>query len=150
MRTYHTGATRKRILPIRLFPLGNPSAELSTYIGADGPGPEGPAGLQVGKGVDITYHPPASSATQRTKSAGKILSLHPTHSSVGLGLVRLEFAERSWWSTPLRSGATVQDWQDNEGGRLSASVGGADWGVFVGQGEAYSAALVDAEKREKQ
>lgn len=142
MRTYHTGATRKRILPIRLFPLDQPSSILDHYTGPTAETTQpGPPGLKVGNGVDITYHPPASSATQRTKAAGKILSLHPTISSVGLGLVRLEFAERAWWSAPLKTGATVQDWVEGESGRLSASIGGTDWGVFVGKGEAYQAAV---------
>lgn len=142
VRTYHTGATRKRILPIRLFPLDQPSLVLDQIISANASTDQpGPAGLKVGNGVDITYHPSASSATQRTKAAGKILSLHPTASSVGLGLVRLEFAERAWWSAPPERGATVQDWAEGETGRLSASIGGTEWGVYVGKGEAYQAAL---------
>lgn len=140
VRTYHTGATRKRVLPIRLFPLSDPNASVDQYT-APNTLLEGPSGSKVGNGVDITYHPSKSSASQRPKSAGKILSLHSTVSSVGLGLVRLEFAERTWWSESIRAGATVQDYLDNEGGKLSASIGGNDWGVYVGKGEAYSAAL---------
>lgn len=140
VRTYHTGATRKRVLPIRLFPLSDPNASVDQYTSLSTL-QVGPSGLKVGNGVDITYHPSKSSASQRPKSAGKILSLHPTVSSVGLGLVRLEFAERTWWAPSVRVGATVQDYLDNEGGRLSASIGGDDWGVYVDKGEAYSAAL---------
>lgn len=114
---------------------------------------DGPAGLKVGNGVEITYSPSKSSASQRPKSAGKIVSLHPTISSVGLGLVRLEFAERTWWSPAMKAGAgveaTVQDYIDGEGGRLSANVGGADWGVYVGKGEAYGAASASSQDSDR-
>lgn len=146
VRTYHTGATRKRILPIRLFPLDTPSAQLSTLISPE-PSSTGPPGLDAGKGVDIMFHPGPGSATRRSKSAGRILSTHPTSSSVGLGLVRLEFAERTWWSSPLQQRATIPDWAEGSNGRLSASIGGTEWGVYVGQGEAYGAALRDQEAR---
>ena len=149
VRTYHTGATRKRILPIRLFPLSEPATPLDQCILPTKLDHDGPAGLKVGNGVDIIYHPSKTSASQRPKSAGKILSLHPTVSSVGLGLVRLEFADRAWWSAPLRAGATVQDYMNSEGGRLSASIGGTDWGVHVGKGEAYGAALESSNETDK-
>ena len=139
VRTYHTGATRKRVLPIRLFPLSNPTASLDQYTSPTSL-QEVPSGSKTGTRLDVTYHPSKSSASQRPKSAGKILTLYPTVSSVGLGLVRLEFAERTWWTAPLREGATVQDYMDGETGRLSASIGGEEWGVYVGKGEAFAAA----------
>ena len=60
MRTYHTGATRKRILPVLVD---------------DG---------LLGTG-DITYHPPASAASQKSRPAGKVLSVHES-GRVGLGV----------------------------------------------------------------
>lgn len=148
VRTYHTGATRKRVLPIRLFPLSDPTASLAQFTSPTSL-LEGPSGSKVGNGADVTFHPSKSSASQRPKSAGKILSLHPAVSSVGLGLVRLEFAERTWWSAPLREGATVQDYLDGEAGRLSASIGGTEWGVYVGKGEAYAAALAASQELDR-
>jgi hypothetical protein len=135
------------VLPIRLFPLDSPSSPLNRYLPPSDPTQTGPPGPEVGKGVDITYHPPSDSASQRTKSAGKILGLHATYPSVGLGLVRLEFAERTWWSAPLLQGTTVEDWANGKSGRLTTTIGGADWGVHVGQGEAYGAAMKDQEAR---
>jgi hypothetical protein len=120
---------------------------LHQYLPPSDPTQAGPPGPDVGRGVEISYHPPTSSASQRAKSAGKILALHGTYPSVGLGLVRLEFAERTWWSSPLAQGATVEDWANGKSGRLSATIGGADWGVYVGQGEAYGAAMRDQEAR---
>lgn len=73
------------------------------------------------------------------------MSLHPAAATVGLGLVRLEFADRAWWAKPPATGATVQDYLQSEQGRLSANVGGTEWGVFVGKGEAYAAACKSAE-----
>ena len=78
MRTYHTGATRKRILPIDLD-LGDASA----------PPP----------GSDITFHPAPSSASKKPKSAGKLLSTLPNNPSQGFALVRLEMAERACWNS---------------------------------------------------
>lgn len=66
---------------------------------------------------------------------------------MGLGLVRLEFAERTWWSAPFQESATVADWVNSKTGRLSATIGGAEWGVYVGQGEAYGAAVKDQESK---
>jgi len=105
VRTYHTGATRKRILPIRLRSL--PPATLAS-------------------GLDITYHPPSSSASRKPKSAGRLLSLHPAVTNVGLGLVRLEMAERSCWQT-------------DDPGRLTVKIDGEEYDVDVGKGEAFGA-----------
>lgn len=105
VRTYHTGATRKRILPIRL---------------------QTPPPAALGSGLDITYHPPSSAASQRPKSAGRLLSLHPAATQVGLGLVRLEMAERSCWQT-------------DDPGRLTVNMDGVEYGVEVGKGEAFGA-----------
>lgn len=102
MRTYHTGATRKRILPVLVD---------------DG---------LLGTG-DITYHPPASAASQKSRPAGKVLSVHES-GRVGLGLVRLEMAERANWITGDR-------------GRLTIEVDGKEQEIHAAKGEAYAAAL---------
>jgi hypothetical protein len=59
---------------------------------------------------------------------------------VGLGLVRLEMVERCWWSGDIAS-RTIGEWLASGMGRLTASVGGVEWGVYVDKGEAYAAAL---------
>lgn len=135
VRTYHTGATRKRILPIRLFPLDHADTPLPSSINPDTPvNPDMPG--------EIMYHPPASSATRKPKSAGRVLTLHDTYGTVGLGLVRLELVDRTWWSQPAIQ--SVGDWLDGEGPRLTTFMGGKEYGVFVGKGEAYAAALENA------
>lgn len=48
----------------------------------------------------------------------------------------------------IRSGMTVEEWSRNAGGgKLSAKVGGEEWGVYVGQGEAYGEALEEMRKQ---
>ncbi|OXH41736.1 mitochondrial protein [Cryptococcus neoformans] len=132
VRTYHTGATRKRILPVRLIPLDQ-SCSISHLLSSS---PRQSLD-EVNMPLDITYHPPSSSATRKPRSAGKILSLH---NAVGLALVRLEMAERCWWSGDiLRS--SVSQWLDSGAGKLTTKVNGKEWGVYVEQGEAYAAAL---------
>lgn len=74
------------------------------------------------------YHPPSTSASKKSKSAGKILSLHPSVRNIGLALVRLEMAERACWTT-------------SERGRLTVDLDGKEYGVEVGKGEALSAAV---------
>lgn len=134
VRTYHTGATRKRILPVRLIPLDQTSSSSISDLLSSSPQQSLD---EVSTPLDITYHPPSSSATRKPRSAGKILSLH---NAVGLALVRLEMAERCWWSGDiLRS--SVSQWLDSGAGRLTTQVNGKEWGVYVGQGEAYAAAL---------
>ena len=117
VRTYHTGATRKRILPIQLFPLEEPcdASEL----------------LSSAMGAEIIFHPSESSESKKPRSAGRILSLHPTESTVGLGLVRLEMADRTNWPE------SIAEWKEPERGRLMTRVAGRNWGIQVGMGEAY-------------
>lgn len=131
VRTYHTGATRKRILPVRLFPLTS-TAPLSSIAASplDGAGPALPI-----PAVDIMYTPPATAASKKARSAGKLLSLHPSASTMGLALVRLEFSERVW----VDMHGTVDSW--GASGTLTADIGGEKWGVYVGHGEAYAEAL---------
>ncbi|KIR51014.1 mitochondrial protein [Cryptococcus gattii Ru294] len=134
VRTYHTGATRKRILPIRLIPLDQSSSSSISDLLSFSPQQ---SLAEVDIPLDITYHPPSTSATRKPRSAGKILSLH---NAVGLALVRLEMAERCWWSGDiLRS--SVSQWLDSGAGKLTTQVNGKEWGVYVEQGEAYAAAL---------
>ncbi|WVF66659.1 hypothetical protein IAT40_001400 [Kwoniella sp. CBS 6097] len=160
VRTYHTGATRKRILPIRLFPLAltagtsslhdlitlsssSVSAQVQVQIPTDALG-----------GLEITYHPPSSSASKKPRSAGKILSLssdsaESSQGSVGLALVRVEMAEKSCWITAPEGqdvlSLTVDQWKagdsGGDNGRLITKIGDVEYGVYVDQGEAYAAAL---------
>lgn len=104
VRTYHTGATRKRILPVRID-----------------------AGGALPAGLDITYHPPPSSPSQKPRSAGKILTLS---GNIGLGLVRIEMAQKSCWGTA-----------QEEAGRLTVCVDGKEHAVDVQKGEAYAASI---------
>ena len=119
MRTYHTGATRKRILPLRLF----------SMAGLETPAP-------IAAGQEIMFHPGPDAATKRPKAAGRVLS---QLGSVGLGLVRLEMADKTWWSRDVRG---MEDW--HRGPRLTVEVGGETYGVHVGHGEAYGAAQAAA------
>lgn len=115
VRTYHTGATRKRILPLRLF----------SMAGLDTP-------ALNGTGQDILFHPGPDATTKRPKAAGRVLS---QINSVGLGLVRLEMVDKSW----QREVRSMEDWHN--GPRLTVEVGGETFGVKVGHGEAYGASL---------
>ena len=142
VRTYHTGATRKRILPIALFPtlegqhhtplselVSNPPFAEATHHGAGAPTES-----------EIRYYPPLDAPSQKPRPAGKIVSLHPSVGHVGLGLVRLEYAERSWWNADI---STLGQWL--QGGRLLAEINGQEVGVYVDKGEAYHAALQNLE-----
>ena len=130
VRTYHTGATRKRILPIRLFPL---DANPPTHPPPPGPLQTPDARPHPTADMDIMYRPPTHSASKKDRSAGRILALHPTVSNVGLGLVRLELAQRACWG----------DGSGEDNGRLTTKLGGREFGVWVGKGEAYGAALTE-------
>jgi hypothetical protein len=88
--------------------------------------------------VDITYTPPPTAASKKSRSAGRILALHPLASNVGLALVRLEFAERVWGHG---LDLTVADYASGLHGTLTAEIDGKQWGVYVGHGEAYASAL---------
>ncbi|WWC97456.1 hypothetical protein V866_004336 [Kwoniella sp. B9012] len=140
VRTYHTGATRKRILPIRLIPLTtntNTNTSLSDFLSTPTQIPIG----QTDEQLEITYTPSSSASSKKPRSAGKILSLHPSSMGVGLGLVRIEFAERSCWST-INLNQSIKDWYENEENhRLTTKIGDQIYGVYVDKGEAYSEAL---------
>ncbi|KAK6904814.1 mitochondrial protein [Kwoniella mangroviensis CBS 8886] len=142
VRTYHTGATRKRILPIRLIPLTtntNPNTSLSDYLSTATP-TQIPIG-QTDEQLEITYTPSSSASSKKPRSAGKILSLHPSSMGVGLGLVRIEFAERSCWSN-INLNQSIKNWYENdENHRLTTKIGDQTYGVYVDKGEAYGEAL---------
>lgn len=124
VRTYHTGATRKRLLPIRLYPLGTSSSPDTTTGAVDSlpPAPklDGPA--------DLKWVPPSDAASQRPKPAGKIMSVLDGEEAggLGMGLVRLEYAERACWGGNI--------------GRLQTEINGEKWMVDVDMGEAYGQA----------
>lgn len=120
VRTYHTGATRKRILPVSLFPLDSSS-------------PPPP----LSSPADLVFTPPTSAASKKARSAGKLLALHG--SGAGLALVRLEWADRVWPDAARERFATTGEWGAE--GTLTAELGGERFGVYVGHGEAYAAAL---------
>lgn len=131
VRTYHTGATRKRILPIRLFPLDSNTTVPDSLNNSEARTP--------GSFGDVIYHPPSTSATRKPKSAGRILSLHDTYGRIGLGLLRLEMVERTWWNTTASS--SVEEWVNGGSARLTTTMDGVEYGVFVGKGEAYAESL---------
>lgn len=123
VRTYHTGATRKRLLPVRLYPTG-PSSAPDSSAAAVASLPRAPS---VDEPVDIKWVPPSGAASQRPKPAGKLMAVHGNEEgALGVGLVRLEFAERACWG--------------GAGGTLTAHVSGQDWLVDVDKGEAYAQA----------
>ncbi|OCF34758.1 mitochondrial protein [Kwoniella heveanensis CBS 569] len=158
VRTYHTGATRKRILPIRLIPLNSSSSNTSNTTLLEhltNPASSFPASSSSGAaipadalgGLELTYHPPSSSASKKPRSAGKLLSLSPS-SNVGLALVRLEMAEKSCWATTGAEAGenvlslSVARWKEGgDFGKLITKIGDVEYGVYVDQGEAYAAAL---------
>ncbi|WWD22769.1 hypothetical protein CI109_107262 [Kwoniella shandongensis] len=149
VRTYHTGATRKRILPIRLLPL-NSSSSSSTPLSSliTSPISTSSSSTPTSLPLEVTYHPPSSSATRKPRSAGKILSLYGN--TVGLALVRLEMVERSWWSGGKCLDSTVGEWTESGVGRLTTQIEGQGWGVFVDKGEAYGAALQYQQEQQQQ
>jgi hypothetical protein len=127
VRTYMRGATHKRILPIRLFSLSDPTSPL----------PPTETTQLTATQVDVSFHPGPESATKRAKSAGKLLCS-------GLALLRVEMAKKACWSGQFR---TVGDWLEGSA-KLTVDVDGVQHGIWVNKGEAYAAAL-EAEKEEQ-
>lgn len=128
VRTYMRGATHKRILPVHLFPLSDLSLPLPPISTTAIPtSPE-----------DISFHPEPDSATKRVKSAGKLLC-------PGLALLRVEMARKACWSG---NWSTVGDWVQGSA-RLTVSIEGVEYGVWVNKGEAYAAALEAAVQEEE-
>ncbi|KAJ9117597.1 hypothetical protein QFC22_004447 [Naganishia vaughanmartiniae] len=142
VRTYHTGNTRKRIAPIRFLPTTStceqsmlpPHGPLkwSDFPTAQNPRPE--------PGQPINYVPPSTSASQKPKPAVKVLSLHPEY-AVGLGMIRLELAERVWGTSAFGEAPKMLG-KDGELGRLvvgdaTAAGGDASWQVWAGRGRAW-------------
>ena len=131
-------------MPLRLFRLDSPGllSSLSTYPSDLPASPLAPGSAE---GAEIIYHPPPGAALKKPRPAGKILSTHAVHTSVGLGLVRVEMADRVWWTPPLDGAVSTSEWAQGARGRLIAEVGGVEMGVYIGQGEAYAASLRAAE-----
>ncbi|WWC85437.1 uncharacterized protein L201_000300 [Kwoniella dendrophila CBS 6074] len=154
VRTYHTGATRKRILSIRLIPLNKGNTLLSEYLATPLDTASSTSGIS-NEQLEITYIPSSTSASKKSRSAGKILSLHNNSSdvnSIGLGLIRIEFAERSCWSSSsplMKEGLTIKDWYENdEISKLTTKIGDQIYGVYVDKGEAFSEALKVLENKD--
>lgn len=121
VRTYHTGATRKRLLPLRLYPVG----ESRAVSGAP----------QLHEPADLKWVPPPGAASQRPKPAGKVLAALADEAgaagaagALGIGLVRLEFAERACWGADARNG------------ELRTTINGEEWLVQADRGEAFGQA----------
>lgn len=138
VRTYHTGNTRKRITPIRFLPSS------STCDPAALP-PHGPvkwSTLQQSTAVPeagqpINYLPPTSAASQKPKAAVKVLSVHPEY-AVGLGMIRLELAERVWGTSAFGEAPKMLG-KDGELGKLvvGSDASSAQWQVWAGRGRAW-------------
>lgn len=132
VRTYHTGATRKRLLPAFLYPLDSSSAIPSSLASSSSPLDTMPLDIPGLKGGaqrgDIMYTPPAGAASKKARSAGKLLSLSAAQPGVGIALIRLEWADRACWA-------------QGERGMLSVDVNGQKYGVYVSKGKSYAAAL---------
>ncbi|GHJ85105.1 hypothetical protein NliqN6_1507 [Naganishia liquefaciens] len=137
VRTYHTGNTRKRIAAIRFLPSSS-TCESSALP------PNGPlkwSDFQNQKpvpeaGQPISYLPPPTSASQKPKSAVKVLSVHPEF-AVGLGMIRLELADRVWGTSAFGEAPKMLG-KDGELGKLVvAGDASADWQVWAGRGRAW-------------
>lgn len=129
VRTYHTGATRKRLLPAYLYLLSEGPGDILAS-GSPSPSPLPLPGLVGGaQRADIMYTPPAGAASKKARSAGKLLALSNASPAVGMALVRLEWADRACWAN------------GGENGTLSVDIGGTQYGVWIGKGEGYAAAL---------
>jgi hypothetical protein len=138
VRTYHTGNTRKRIAPIRFLPS-------SSTCEADALPPQGPvkwSSLPQGApvpvaGQPINYLPPSTSASQKPKAAVKVLSVHPEY-AVGLGMIRLELAERVWGTSAFGEAPKMLG-KDGDLGKLvvGSDAGSAQWQVWAGRGRSW-------------
>lgn len=147
VRTYHTGNTRKRIAPIRFLPSSltcekamlPPNGPLRWADFKDqNPLPEA--------GQAINYIPPPTSASQKPKAAVKVLSLHPEY-AVGLGMIRLELAERVWGTSAFGEAPKMLG-KDGELGRLIVGndAGSGSWQVWAGRGRAWYQPGEDAQQ----
>lgn len=147
VRTYHTGNTRKRIAPIRFLP-SSLTCEKAMLP------PNGPLKWSDFKdqnplpdaGQAINYIPPPTSASQKPKAAVKVLSLHPEY-AVGLGMIRLELAERVWGTSAFGEAPKMLG-KDGELGRLIVGndAGSGSWQVWAGRGRAWYQPGEDAQQ----
>ena len=135
VRTYHTGNTRKRIMPIKFYPpSGTPSAAPRSWsdLPSDATRPQ--------LGDAITFMPPESSASKKPKAGVKVLSVHPDY-AVGLGLVRLELAERVHGLPAFGQAVEAHD-QAKTGSLIvgDAKIGDdvtTNWRVWAGRGRSW-------------
>lgn len=152
VRTYHTGHTRKRIMPIRFLPFATSSSsasyesllppnEPSTWSSLLPSSPSSSTNLIPLPGTPISYLPPSTSSTQKPKSAVKVLSVHPEY-AIGLGLIRMEYVERVWGGV-AEFGTVFQRGKEGygQGGKLVVGKGGAaeevGWNVWAGKGRGW-------------
>ena len=135
VRTYHTGNTRKRIMPLRFdSPSGSPSGAMRRWsdIGSDVQRPQA--------GDAITFVPPESAASKKPKPGVKVLSVHPDY-AVGLGLVRMELVERVH-GLPAFGTQIERDGTEEKGSLVVGSVKLGDdisssWRVLAGRGRGW-------------
>lgn len=137
VRTYHTGQTRKRIMPIRLLPpdeaaSGKASAgSLPSWPAADATTSRPTAGMA------IEYVPAPDAASQKRRPAVRVLSVHPDY-AVGLGLMRIELVERVWGLKPWSAGPEPTAASDDHASSGSLEVKEAPgWKVWAGKGRGW-------------
>jgi len=122
-------------MPIKFYsPSDAPSAAPRSWadLATNAPRP------QIGDA--ITFIPPESSASKKPKAGVKVLSVHPDY-AVGLGLVRLELAERVHGLPAF--GQAVEPHNQAETGSLivgDAKIGDdvtKNWRVWAGRGRSW-------------
>ncbi len=126
VRTYHTGHTRKRIMPLRFLP-GSADGAASTPLPPHVPATWSDLALAApAPGSPITYVPAPDAATQRPKVAVKVLAVHPVH-AIGLGLMRVELVERRWGAAEWGAAVPPELVQMGERGSLRTQEGLEVW-----------------------
>lgn len=129
VRTYHTGQTRKRIMPIRLLSAGTPARDEESL-------PSWPAnGDRPAAGMAIEYVPPQDAPSQKRRPAVRLLSVHPEY-AVGLGLMRLEHVDRVWGLRPWSMSGPVAALDGDQAGSLEVKEA-SGWKVWAGKGRGW-------------
>lgn len=63
-------------------------------------------------------------------------------------------ASKAWWvddgSNAKNEGKTVGEWWDGDLARMGTSIGGVEYGVWVGEGEAWGAARQEIRRVERE
>ncbi|KAL7415873.1 hypothetical protein BDY24DRAFT_433393 [Mrakia frigida] len=99
VRTYHTGATRKRIVPVKLVPLSTNDSDASSSSPLPLPTPSTDVRLvAISPSPSSSTSPSSPAPSSRGRSSGKILSSvrTPEGDVVGLALLRLEQVGSVW------------------------------------------------------